>query len=367
MERKYWLDLFTGKTWEEFLKNGAKVSGFREGRKKVAEKIQIGDYLICYVIGISRLIGILEVESEWYFDDKTRIWEDALFPVRLKVKPIYMFDAKNAVPLDLIMDNLPLFRTLNSRKAWGGFVRGSPREFDPHDAQVILQLIEDAKNHPVSREYDTKKYWQRPKAYESKAGMVTIPEEEEEEVESTKPPFEKITHEEMQYLLLKLGSDLELNVWVAKNDRNKEFNGTFFKDIPRLMKELPIHLDEATNRTIELIDVLWLQDEAIMAAFEVEHTTSIYSGLLRMSDLKSMQPNINIPLYIVAPDDRREKVISEINRPTFVKLKPPLPKICKFIPYSVLKKEIEQIGHRIKYTKPQFIDDIAETCETEEV
>ncbi|GAI20352.1 unnamed protein product, partial [marine sediment metagenome] len=249
MERKYWLDLFTGKTWEEFLKNGAQVSGFREGRKKAAEKIQIGDYLICYVIGISRLIGVLEVESKYYFDDKNRIWEDTLFPVRFKVKPIYMLDAKNAVPLDLIMDNLPLFRTLNSRKAWGGFVRGSPREFNPNDAQVILQLIEDAKNHPVSREYDTKKYWQRPKAYESKAGMVTIPEEEEEEVESTKPPFEKITHEEMQYLLLKLGSDLELNVWVAKNDRNKEFNGTFFKDIPRLMKELPIHLDEATNRT----------------------------------------------------------------------------------------------------------------------
>jgi len=29
MKRKYWLDLFTGKTWEEFLRNGADVSGFR--------------------------------------------------------------------------------------------------------------------------------------------------------------------------------------------------------------------------------------------------------------------------------------------------------------------------------------------------
>ena len=112
--------------------------------------------------------------------------------------------------------------------------------------------------------------------------------------------------------------------------------------------------------------MLWLEEEAIMAAFEVEHTTSIYSGLLRMSDLKSMQPNINIPLYIVAPDDRRDKVTSEINRPTFTKLKPSLSKMCKFIPYSILKKEIEQIGQRIKHMKPQFINDIAETCETEE-
>ena len=61
-----------------------------------------------------------------------------------------------------------------------------------------------------------------------------------------------------------------------------------------------------------------------MAAFEVESTTSIYSGLLRMPDLVSMQPNLKIPLYLVAPDDRREKVFNEVNRPTFTRLKPPL-------------------------------------------
>jgi hypothetical protein len=42
-----------------------------------------------------------------------------------------------------------------------------------------------------------------------------------------------------------------------------------------------------------------------------------FSGLLRMSDLITMQPNINIPLYIVAPNERRNKVIVEVNRPTF--------------------------------------------------
>ena len=39
MAEKYWLDLFTGQTWEEFLSNGANVSGFRENRLKMAEKI----------------------------------------------------------------------------------------------------------------------------------------------------------------------------------------------------------------------------------------------------------------------------------------------------------------------------------------
>jgi hypothetical protein len=43
-----------------------------------------------------------------------------------------------------------------------------------------------------------------------------------------------------------------------------------------------------------------------------------------MADLIALQPNLNIPLYIVAPADRREKVISEINRPTFRRLDPPM-------------------------------------------
>jgi predicted RNA-binding protein len=62
MARKYWLDLFTGETWEEFLNNSAKVSGFRERRKKIAQTIDPGDYLICYMTGISRFIGVLEVK-----------------------------------------------------------------------------------------------------------------------------------------------------------------------------------------------------------------------------------------------------------------------------------------------------------------
>ena len=41
----------------------------------------------------------------------------------------------------------------------------------------------------------------------------------------------------------------------------------------------------------------WLKGNAVVAAFEIESTTSIYSGLLRMSDLIAMQPNLNIPLY----------------------------------------------------------------------
>ena len=84
-----------------------------------------------------------------------------------------------------------------------------------------------------------------------------------------------------------------------------------------MVNDLPVQFDNATNFTIRLIDVLWLKGKSIVSAFEIESTTSIYSGLLRMADLIAMQPNLNILFYMVATSERREKVFSEVNRPTF--------------------------------------------------
>ena len=121
-----------------------------------------------------------------------------------------------------------------------------------------------------------------------------------------------------------------------------------------------------TNRTVELIDVLWLRGNAIIAAFEIESTTSIYSGLLRMSDLITMQPNLNIPLYLVAPDERRDKVITEVNRPTFSRRNPPMNSICSFIPFSTLRRNLEMMGDNTRYLRPDFIEGLSEPCVADE-
>ena len=307
------------------------------------------------------------MKSEPYFD-KTPIWEGEDFPCRFEVELIHRLEPKTAIPILELRDKLSLFQGLKSKNAWSGFFRGSPALFKPNDGEILVEAIQHAITNPTIREYDEKQYWRRPKTYESKMGVVTIPEETvDEKVEAKELPKEITTHEEIQWMLLKLGSDLGLDVWVARNDKNREYRGEPFQDIPNLRGELPRQFDNATNRTIELIDVLWLQGDAILAAFEVEHTSAIYSGLLRMSDLVSMQPNIKLNLYLVAPDDRREKVMNEINRPTFTRLKPPLPKICKYISYSQLKKEIEEIGDRIQYMKPEIIEEVAESCEPDEL
>lgn len=130
-----------------------------------------------------------------------------------------------------------------------------------------------------------------------------------------------------------------------------------------MRKELPRQFDEATTRTIELIDVLWLKGTAIIAAFEVESTTVIYSGLLRMADLLAMQPNLNIPLYVVAPDERRNKVLVEVNRPTFSRLSPPLRKACQFIAFSTLRERLPEMAPYVQYLKPDVLAELSESCE----
>ena len=61
-----------------------------------------------------------------------------------------------------------------------------------------------------------------------------------------------------------------------------------------------------------------------------------------MADLIAMQPNLNIPLYLVAPDERREKVFAEVNRPVFSRLSPPMSQMCRYIAFSELDEQIRK-------------------------
>ena len=55
----------------------------------------------------------------------------------------------------------------------------------------------------------------------------------------------------------------------------------------------------------------------IDAAFEIENSTSIYSGLLRFADLTMVAPNTVYPMFIVAPGERRNRVREQLARPSF--------------------------------------------------
>jgi hypothetical protein len=152
---------------------------------------------------------------------------------------------------------------------------------------------------------------------------------------------EDASHTHIQWLLTKIGKALKCQVWVAANDRNRAYRGERLGEA--CLGELPrLGLDDDSQRIVRLIDVVWIKGERqIAAAFEIEHTTSIYSGLLRMSDLAALSPNLSFPLYIVAPEARIKKVEEQLRRPTFEALG--LDRLCQFFSNETLIEEAEGI------------------------
>lgn len=369
----YWLDLFTGQTWQEFRDYGATVSGFRNRMRNAVNRIKPGDVLLCYLTGVMRWVGALEVVGP--SPDKKIIWEFDEFPERLSVKPIVLLRPEQGVPMEQLEGKVDFYHSRADRPGFNGFLRMSPNRFKHStDAELILNLLRAADKEPVDRPVDPRKLGRKPfyKA-ESKRGkktvttVVSVPgADESTRIQPSETPDKEAAaatrHTEIQCALLKLGRDMGFDLWVARNDRSKVWNRTTLGSIPGMVDKLPTQFNEATNRTIELIDVLWLRGNSIVAAFEVESTTSIYSGLLRMSDLLALQPNLSIDLFLVAPDDRRDKVESELMRPTFKLREKPLASICGFLGFDSLTDKLKAI-HDLGLAsslKPDFLQKTAE-------
>jgi hypothetical protein len=363
----YWLDLFTGTTWQEYQNAGGKASGFRERQRKRVSKINSGDILLCYLTGVKRWVGLLEVTGNMY-EDSSPIWAEEVFPIRLPVKPLVILTPEQGIPMEDMWGKLTFFPKDASSGKWVGMVRGSPTPYKKVDGEVIATAIRSAKINPVLRPVDPRKLRRSSNLYKLHKmigdveieTVVTVPTEDEKDDIPDVVEAEGPTHTEIQWRLLDLGSQMGLNVWAPRSDRGRNTDGKRISDIPHILNSLPTQFDEVTNGTIENIDVLWLSGNAIVAAFEVEHTTTIYSGLLRMSDLLTMQPNIDIKLYLVAPDEKYSKFKKEVPRPTFASRAKPLHTICGFLPYSSLCDKLEKAKDFLCHLKPDFIDDIAE-------
>ncbi len=149
-----------------------------------------------------------------------------------------------------------------------------------------------------------------------KSKIEAILKKRHKEIESEKN--EDNLHTEMQYHLLKIGNSLGYDVIPALNDRTKCHDSKNFSFIS-LAKFPEIGIDKETLSTISLIDVIWFQkgSNKIISAFEVEKSTSIYSGILRLTDLYFSFPEDPSLLFLIIPDSREQELILQLGRPAF--------------------------------------------------
>lgn len=147
-------------------------------------------------------------------------------------------------------------------------------------------------------------------------------------------------HTEMQYTLLKIGHSLGYDVIAASNDRSKNYRGSQFSAIS--LKAFPeMAVEKETLNTIGLIDVVWFEKgtSRVVAAFEVEKSTSIYSGILRLSDLALSFAEQAADLFLVIPGSRERDVILQLTRPSIKNAQLPI----QYVVFNDLRENCDAI------------------------
>ena len=138
------------------------------------------------------------------------------------------------------------------------------------------------------------------------------------------------THPQIQTLIGSIGIHRGYDVWIPSIDRSK-LDWSLAKKFA-CRNELPGRYEKIMS-VIKEIDVLWIKrgSTELKAMFEVEHSTPIYSGLLRFNDLHLTEPSLKPKFSIVSNDLRRSLFLKQISRPTF--RTSGLSELCNFLEY----------------------------------
>jgi hypothetical protein len=323
----YWTDIFTLETWAQAEARGFTVSGFPapivgKGGYSIGmfERVEPGDVFLCYCKKpAQRWVGALRVTGK-AFQSEEPVWGitetgDARYPWRFPTEPIVALDPPRGIP---VADTVPELGFLSRLKKWGVYLQRSLNRVPDEDGDKLLAMLQKPRQ-PIP--IDEPKRRRRPSLrvvrddspeltlLEAQA-LAAAPATELVEEEATEPR----THTEIQAKLRDIGFAEGYDVWVA--DRGVLWEDGQLGD--GCLTDLPVIAPERTRAVMRMIDVIWFRKGTgnPVRFFEIEHTTSVYSGLLRFNDVM-----VDFPIpqaFIVGDGDKtKAKFEREITRRTF--------------------------------------------------
>lgn len=140
-----------------------------------------------------------------------------------------------------------------------------------------------------------------------------------------------LSHVQVQTYLGSIGALKGYDIWIPPYDRGKL--DWLLTDKFECRNEVPSRYKKVDS-VVREVDVAWLQrgSTEIKALFEVEHSTPIYTGLLRFNDVHLIEPHLKMKFNIVSNDTRRALFLKQISRPTFKASG--LGDLCNFLEYG---------------------------------
>jgi hypothetical protein len=270
------------------LKHG--LWGSKSARFKTWE---IGDRL-AFIVEKS-LAGLCEVAGP-PFESREKVWDNGLFPHRLPMKFTHVLRPKDRPSiLGEVRDALT--------EEWGpryGWEILQQKVLESPNADIVVRAITSKSNALSDYQHDLTERLDEARLKREQAAQRRPrrdrPPNTPSAVEQLELPDEPViskrdasAHTKAQSELITLGKIIGCSVWIASNDQGRTYAGKSLA--ADCLKKLPgMGLSDEAMRRISLIDVIWVRQNAPVCAFEVETSTSIYSGLLRMSDLLRLFP-----------------------------------------------------------------------------
>ena len=215
------------------------------------------------------------------------------------------------------------------------------------DFEEIFSNVEPAEDGQYKVQVFTQEYGTE--LYIARAGRFNVDayfgfEELEKQIESTISRIEmEFSHSQMQTYLGMIGTLKGYHIWIPNNDREK-------LDWPMLPHKFDIslnlpHFSREVSPILKEIDVIWIEkgSNSFKALYEVEHSTPIYSGLLRFNDVYLQEVPVE-RFAIVSNEKRRTIFTTQINRPTF--RKSGLSEICTFFEYINVYSWYQKLVHK---------------------
>ena len=273
---------------------------------KVLE-VKPGDLVVYYCRGDSVIKGIYEVLQACYGEETK--WPES--PFQFKIKPIIELDD----PYDFkpLVGSLSLFKDLPDPRRWGLKLRG---------LYNALRLL-------TEEDYNTIK------------NALTAPAEQEimiGEDNTGLAGYRK--HLRVQHQIAEWGIRNGFRVHVATNDKGK-----IKENLTKILDDIPkFHADNILG-IAKRIDVLFFDNKRniLTHAFEVEHTPTIYSGLLRLNDIAESYPIGKVQFIVISDESNNERFDNELIRPSFSLLRE---NNCRFVTYKQLEEEWKQLKNR---------------------
>ena len=139
-----------------------------------------------------------------------------------------------------------------------------------------------------------------------------------------------LSHSQVQTLLAGIGHFKGYDVCVPDSDVGRLDWSLTTRFPPR--PTIPAGF-ELVRAILAEIDVMWVAGgrDTVEGLYEIEHSTPVYSGLLRFNDILLTDPKV-ARFSIVSNDTRRDLFSRQLFRPTF--RKSGLAELCSFLEYA---------------------------------